>query len=157
MRPLKTLLPVLFLFPFFLLKAQTNSLYTYQQLSRTFYAKQKDSLRKAWQCPEIYKNKATQKKYEEIWDLRTDFITSAIENQNFVYEPEVFSYVENIIDQIIKANPQLFSSKPFLLIDRSSVANAYALGGNIIVVNLGLIDFAQSREEIALAIAHELS
>jgi predicted Zn-dependent protease len=155
MRPLKPRFTILFLFSFFLLNAQTNRLYTYQQLSRTFYAKQKDSLKKAWQCPEIYKNKATQKKYEEIWDLRTDFITSAIENQNYVYEPEVSNYIENIIDQIAKANTQLISSKPFLLVDRSSAVNAYALGNNIIIVNLGLIDFAKSREEIAFAIAHE--
>ena len=31
------------------------------------------------------------------------------------------------------------------------------MGGNVIVVNLGLIYFAKSREEIAIAIAHELS
>jgi predicted Zn-dependent protease len=47
--------------------------------------------------------------------------------------------------------------KPLLLIDRSSSVNAYALGGNVIAVNLGLIDFAKTREELALAIAHELS
>jgi hypothetical protein len=46
---------------------------------------------------------------------------------------------------------------PLLLIDRSSAINAYAVGGNIIVVNLGLIAFSQSRDELALAIAHEIS
>lgn len=142
--------------PFFL-TAQTNSLYTYQQLSRTFYAKQRDSLKKAWVCPGIYKDKATQKKYQEIWDSRTDFIITAIDNQNYVFEPEVFNYIQGIIDQISLANPDMIKIKPLLLIDRSSSANAYALGGNIIAVNLGLIDFAQTREELALAIAHELS
>jgi predicted Zn-dependent protease len=154
------LLSCLFLLPFlcsFLVKAQTNSLYTYQQLSRVFYAKQKDSLKKAWICPTIYKDKTTQKKYQEIWDSRTDFITTAIDNQNYVFEPEVWNYIEEIIEQIGKANSQLIRTKPFLLIDRSSSANAYALGGNVIAVNLGLIDFAQSREELSLAIAHEMS
>jgi hypothetical protein len=148
---------VLLLFCPFCLTAQVTSIYTYQQLSRTFYAKQKDSLKKAWVCPAIYKDKATSKKYQEIWDSRTDFIVSAIDNQNYVFEPEVGNYIQGIIDQIRLANPDMIKVKPFLLIDRSSSANAYALGSNVIVVNLGLIDFAQCREEMALAIAHELS
>jgi Peptidase family M48 len=156
MRPFLPFFMLLILCPFCLM-AQVNGLYTYQQLSKTFYAKQKDSLKKAWICPAIYKDKATKKKYQEIWDSRTDFIVSAIDNQDYVFEPEVGNYIQAIIDQISLANPERIRVKPFLLIDRSSAANAYALGGNVIVVNLGLLDFAQSREEIALAIAHELS
>lgn len=156
MKPLSYISLLLLLFPF-LSAAQTNSLYTYQQLSRTFYAKQRDSLKKAWACPNIYKDKSTQKKYQEICDSRTDFIVNAIDNQNYVFEPEVFGYIQGIIDQISVANPDMIKIKPFLLLDRSSSVNAYALGGNVIAVNLGLIDFAQSREELALAIAHELS
>ena len=44
-----------------------------------------------------------------------------------------------------------------MLIDRSSSVNAYALGNNIIAVNLGLLSFVQSREEMALVLAHEMS
>src|ERR1700722_10629679 len=147
---------IFILSPFYLI-AQVKSIYTYQELSKTFYAKQKDSLKKAWICPDLYKDKATKKKYQEIWNSRTDFIVSAIDNQNFVFEPELGNYLQSIIDQISLANPGLIKGRPLLLIDRSSSANAYALGGNVIVVNLGLINFVQSREEIALAIAHEMS
>jgi len=138
-------------------KAQTNPPYTYQQLSKFFYGKQKDSLKKAWTCPNIYSNKATQRKYNEIWNSRTEFITGAIETQSFVYEPELFGYIQNIIKQLALANPRDIPVLPLLLIDRSPSPNAYAIGGNVIVVNLGLVYFAKSREEIALAIAHELS
>ncbi len=155
--PLKYIAGILLLFFAGLLQAQTNPLYTYQQLSDVFYAKQKDSIKKAWDCPEIYKTKATQKKYKEIWDSRTDFLTGAINDQNYVYEPEVFNYIQGILDQLAHANPEQLPGKPFLMIDRSSSANAYAIGGNILAVNLGLIDFAQSREEIAFVLAHELS
>ena len=157
MQPLKFPLIAIFVFYFFPVKGQNNTLYTYQELSKTFYTKQKDSIRKAWICPDIYKNKATQKKYKEIWDSRTDFITDAIDKQDYVYEPEVFTYVQNIVKQITQANSQLISTQPFLLIDRSSAVNAYALGGNIIIVNLGLIDFVENKEELAFAVAHELS
>ena len=138
-------------------KAQTGPLYTYQQLSKDFYSKQKDSLKKAWLCPVIYKNKETQKKYKEIWDSRTDFITGAIDDQNYVYEPELYNYLQGIVKQIARANPKEFPVMPLVLIDRSASPNAYASGGNILSINLGLIDFSRSREEIALVMAHELS
>ena len=137
--------------------AQNHNLYSYQDLSKFSFAKQKDSLKKAWVCPQLYKDKETQKKYKEIWDDRTDFITGAIEANNFVNDGDVYNYISNIILDLTKANPALLKQKPLLLIDRSASVNAYAIGGNVIAVNLGLITFAQSREEIALVIAHELS
>jgi hypothetical protein len=146
-----------FCFAIFTGSSQTQPVYTYQQLSKSWYAAQKDSLKKAWVCPEIYPARSVQKKFREIWDQRTDFLTASIENQHFLYEPEVYSYLQNIIDQLIAGNPQRFGARPLLLIDRSPVANAYALGNNVLVVNLGLICFSQTREELALAIAHELS
>ncbi|HVU56800.1 MAG TPA: M48 family metalloprotease [Puia sp.] len=137
--------------------AQVTPLYTYQDLSHIFYAKQKDSLKKAWVCPSVYKTKETQKQYKEIWDQRTDFITGAIADDAYVKDQDVYPYIDGIIDQIVQANKQLMPVKPFLLLDRSPSVNAYAVGGNVIAVNLGLISWSQSREELALAIAHELS
>ena len=137
--------------------SQTKVLYSYQDLSHSFYKKQEDSLMKAWICPALYTDKTTQKKYKEIWDERTDFITRAIEGDNYIHDNEVYNYVDGIITQIVQANKQMIPVKPFLLLDRSSSTNAYAIGNNIIAVNLGLIVFSKSREELSLAIAHELS
>lgn len=139
------------------LSAQQNSLYAYQDLSQTVYARQKDSLKKFWVCAALYSEKETQKKYKELWDSRTDFIASAIENNNYVKEGELYRYVDDILTGLTNGNKKLFTQKPLLLIDRSAAVNAYAVGGNIIAVNVGLLCFAQSREEIALVIAHELS
>lgn len=158
MAPSSTCLTLVCLTMFFSsLNAQQKNLYSYQELSHFFYEKQKDSLKKAWSCPTVYKEKETQKKYKEIWDGRTDFVTSAIANDHYVRDTEVYNYVQEIIDQLVTANKEVITTKPFLLIDRSPSVNAYAVGGNIIAVNLGLIAFSQSREELALAIAHELS
>jgi len=139
------------------LYAQTRTLYNYQELSHLYYEKQRDSLKKAWVCPVLYKDKATQKKYKEFWDDRTDFITGAIAHDHFVHEKEVVAYIEDIINQLAQANKTLIPVKPFLLIDRSPSVNAYSIGQNVIAVNLGLLSFAQTREELALVIAHELS
>ncbi|HXB94787.1 MAG TPA: M48 family metalloprotease [Puia sp.] len=136
---------------------QSNSLYSYQELSHIYYAKQRDSLKKAWVCPPVFKDKAAQKKYKDIWDQRTDGLISAINDDDYVHDKEIYGYVDDIVRQIADANHGLLPEKTLVLIDRSSAVNAYALGGNILAVNLGLITFSRTREELALAIAHELS
>lgn len=139
------------------LQAQVKGLYHYQELSQVFYEKQKDSLKKAWVCPSLYKERETQKKYKEIWDSRTSFLLNSIEGNSYVYDKEVFGYVYGVIAQIAQANKDRVPEKPFLLLDRSASVNAYAIGNNIIAVNLGLLSFVQSREELALILAHEMS
>ena len=137
--------------------AQSNTLYSYQDLSHVYYSKQRDSIKKAWVCPNSFKDKAAQKKYKEIWDGRTDNLVGAINGDDYVHDNEVYTYIDGIIRQIADANRNLVPEKPFLLIDRSPSVNAYALGGNVLAINLGLITFATTREELALAIAHEMS
>jgi hypothetical protein len=137
--------------------SQAQSLYNYQELSHLYYQKQKDSLKKGWVCPTAFSNRASQKKYKEIWDQRTDALLNNISNDDYVHDREVYAYIADIVRQITDANRQLFPDPCLLLLDRSASINAYALGGNVLAVNLGLISFAQSREELALAIAHEMS
>ena len=137
--------------------AQSNGMYSYQDLSHIYYAKQRDSLKKTWVCPPAFKDKAAQKKYKDFWDQRTDGLMAAINDDDYVHDREIYGYVEDIVRQIADANHGLLPEKTLVLIDRSSAVNAYALGGNILAVNLGLITFSRTREELALAIAHELS
>ncbi len=58
---------------------------------------------------------------------------------------------------MIAANKGLIPVRPLLFLDRNESVNAYAIGGNVLAVNLGLIAYVNSREELALIIAHELS
>ena len=139
-KPLITALLTVIVLPAF---SQTKALYNYQDLSHVFYQKQKDSLAKVWLCPVLYKEKNTQKKYKEIWDSRTEFLSAAIAGDNYIHDNEVYNYVDGIIAQIVQANKQMIPVKPLLLIDRSASANAHAIGNNIIAVNLGLIVFSQ--------------
>ncbi|MDQ3277689.1 MAG: peptidase M48 Ste24p, partial [Bacteroidota bacterium] len=119
-----------------------NSLYSFQDLSQTAYARQRDSLKGAWTCPALYTEKATQKKYRELWEARTEFITAAINDQQYLAEKEIYAYLAGILDQLQKGNTTQISQKPLLLVDRSAAVNAYATGGNLIAVNLGLLHFA---------------
>jgi hypothetical protein len=137
--------------------AQIKTLYKYNDLSHIYYADTKDSLEENWLCPSIYKEKATQKKYKEIWEEQKEILGREIDRRCFVYEKVVYNYVDSILTQIVAANPKLIKRKPFLLLDRSSYVNAHTMSGNMIKVNLGLITFVRTREDLALVIAHELS
>ncbi|MCU0321265.1 MAG: M48 family metalloprotease [Chitinophagaceae bacterium] len=137
--------------------AQKTNPYIFPQLSHVAYAKEKDSLKKTWECPNLFSSKVTQKKYKEIWETRVEFVTNALEGKNFVKEPEIYNYILSIVNEIAVGNPSLMVGNHLLLIDRSSSINAYAMGGNILAVNAGLIAFANTREELAFVIAHELA
>lgn len=138
-------------------KAQDQSLYSYQDLSHLYYQRQKDSLKKAWVCPTAFKDKDGQRQYKEMYDSRTEFLLSAITHDDYVHDREVYPYIAAIVRQIADANRDLIPTDPLLLLDRNPSVNAYALGDNVLAVNLGLITFSESREELALAIAHEMS
>ncbi|MBS1605136.1 MAG: M48 family metalloprotease [Bacteroidetes bacterium] len=153
----RKLLPLMLVIACFTASAQVKNLYNYQDLSRFYYEKQKDSLKKAWICPDAFKDRATQKEYRELWDRRTNAVLGALADNDYVHDREVFGYIDDIVRQLADANKTMIPVKPLLLIDRSPAINAYSTGGNVLAVNVGIIAFASCREELALIIAHELS
>lgn len=150
----KTCICFLFLPVSFLASAQSE-LYVYQNLSHIFYKNQKDSLKKAWVCPSVFNNKETQKLFKQSYESRSDFFAASLDARAYVYDQEIFAYLQDILKQLLsrKAEAQV----PLVFIDRSAAINAYAFGDNVIVVNLGLLTYVQSREELALILAHELA
>jgi len=131
--------------------------YSYKHLSSSYYSKQKDSLKKNLICPVSYTQKNTQKQYKEFWTERLDQTCLNIENDNYLYAPAINAYLEGIVQQLCLANKEVIDKKPLVLVDRSSVANAYTPGNYIICVNMGIVDFVETREELAFILAHELS
>src|SRR6201992_871388 len=104
--------------------AQPISLYSYQDLSHFYYSKQKDSLKGAWSCPDAFKEKATQKKYKEIWEGRTEWVTGYIANDAYVHDKEVCDYLQSVVNQLVVANRQLLPVSPLVMLDRDPAVNA---------------------------------
>jgi hypothetical protein len=135
----RKLLPLILVFAGTAANAQVKSLYNYQDLSRFYYEKQKDSLKKAWVCPDAFKDRATQKEYRDLWERRTNAVVSALADNDYVHDKEVYGYIDDILRQLVDANKTLVPTKPLLLIDRSPSVNAYSTGGNVLAVNVGII------------------
>ncbi|RYF98586.1 MAG: peptidase M48 Ste24p, partial [Chitinophagaceae bacterium] len=131
--------------------------YGYKDLSSFYYGDQQSALRKLKPDGSVFSDKKAQKKYAELIDDQRQSIINGFEQNNFVRQKEISSYLESIAVSLQKSNPALLPVTPLILLDRSDIVNAYALGNNIIVINAGLLLFVQSREELALIIAHELA
>ncbi|WP_276501880.1 M48 family metallopeptidase [Terrimonas pollutisoli] len=136
---------------------QGNLPYRYNELSGSYYAEQQSTLKKAKPDAAALTDKKAQKKYIELSEEVRKSIISGFADNNFVYQKDIVDYLGQIALTLKKHNPTLFKETPLVLLDRSDVVNAYALGNNIVVINLGLFLFVQSREELALIIAHELA
>lgn len=134
-----------------------NNYYKYSQLSSIQYKNYRDSLKKYWECPNVFKNKSTQKEYESYWSERSGSLTKAIDNNDFIKDSILYPYLFQLTTELTKASPDLFPYPVFLLLDRSNIPNAYAIGEHIIAINAGLVMAAKSKEELSFYIAHELS
>lgn len=131
-------------------------LYSSNDLSSVYLKTLAEDTRKSWTCPSEYSDKKTQKSFCEIWQTRTDYFISGIRENDFLHQPEISKLLDGIATEIYEKNKSKLKSKPVILIDRSAAVNAYSIGNNIVVVNLGLINFCQYEEELAMVIAHEI-
>lgn len=131
--------------------------YLANQLSSNCYEKFADSLLKQKNCPKLISDKKTQKDFEKSWFSRNEQISKDLKNNNYIKDDIVLPYIQQIVDNIISSNKSIIPYHFTVLLDRSGVANATSFGEHIISVNAGIILGSQSREELALYIAHEIS
>ncbi|MEQ1875566.1 MAG: M48 family metallopeptidase [Bdellovibrionia bacterium] len=64
--------------------------------------------------------------------------------------------LQALVDRLTQSNPSLSAHKPQIFFSNSPDVNAFALAGGYIICNRGLIEGAESLEEITGVIAHEL-
>lgn len=73
-----------------------------------------------------------------------------------IYGSSVNQYLDKIIDNILKDDPELRNEIRCYVI-RSAEVNAFATSAGVICVNLGLIAQASNESEIAFVLAHEIA
>lgn len=71
-------------------------------------------------------------------------------------DPLIFTYLHNLISRL--AYHSLLGNKKFsLLVVDSPAFNAFAVPGNVIGVNTGLLNYAETEDQLASVLAHELA
>lgn len=71
-------------------------------------------------------------------------------------DPHIIEYTENLIQRLAKFNPDAGSDFTLLVV-KNPVINAFAAPGGIIGVNTGLYNYAQTEDQFASVMAHELA
>ena len=128
-----------------------------EYLSSERYETYADSLEKYWKCPKKYKTTATQDKYSTYWYGRKNFLVNSIRSDWYLRDTVIYPYINGMVQNLVAKNENYFPKPIQVYIDRSSVVNAYSIGENVLIVNVGLIDFMKTEEQIYFVLAHELA
>ncbi|PWB21967.1 M48 family metallopeptidase [Flavobacterium sp. HTF] len=100
---------------------------------------------------------AQQKKAKEVLLDRKESFLKSIKDSTFIFDKKINKYLQNLLSQIYKSNSQIDHSGFYFFINKSLIPNAACYGNGIFTVNLGLLNLADSDDEIAAVICHELS
>jgi Zn-dependent protease with chaperone function len=94
---------------------------------------------------------------KKFYKSRLEIITEELNDSNYVFVPELKTQFNNILNNIYTGNPELKKYNFYFLYDRSVIPNAFSLGDGIFIVNIGLLNFLESDDEIAFVICHEIA
>ena len=102
--------------------------------------------------PKPYRKEVT-KAYLE----RKNNVVANVKNGHFITTPFIQEYFDQILKEILTANPDLPQNEIRLLISRYPWPNASCLGEGTIMINIGLIRRLESESQIAFVVAHEIA
>lgn len=98
-----------------------------------------------------------QKKIKEILLERKESFIKSIKDSTFIFDKNINSYLQNILTEIYRSNPQIDNKDFYFLINKSLIPNAACHGNGVFTVNLGLFNLVENNDEIAFIICHELA
>ncbi|RTY88512.1 M48 family metallopeptidase [Flavobacterium sp. GT3R68] len=149
----KTILTALFSLSFLFTLAQEKTF--------SYIPKNKDSIFSyVTKVNEIKKSKFDGKYKKEIKEIiterNTDFIKT-IKDSNYIFDSKISGYLNKILGEIYKSNPDLKTADNYFFISKSPIPNAASYGNGIFTVNLGLFNLVQSDDELASILSHEIA
>ncbi|TAM77696.1 hypothetical protein EPN44_02345 [bacterium] len=86
--------------------------------------------------------------------IAKDYEQEIEETQGYVSDPLLNAWVKNVTDRLWTQRARRDLTYRIFIIDTNDI-NAYATLGGYVHVNLGMLDFAQSDDELAFVLAHE--
>jgi Peptidase family M48 len=137
--------------------AQLQPVYSFQKddtLLRQNYAdqsvKKKERLLAA-----VGKENATE--YKEIYESQFEAISELWQSTRPVTSFEAHNYLQNLVQKIIAANPELKGTDARVVFSRDWWPNAVSMGDGSIAINAGLVLYMDNEAELVFVLCHELS
>jgi len=97
------------------------------------------------------------RKVRKIYKKYTKWRLESLKDSNFVFNAQIDSHVNTILQEIYRANPQIDTSDFRFFINNSIVPNAACYGDGMFELNLGLLNTVKSDGELAFIICHEIA
>lgn len=88
---------------------------------------------------------------------RKKYFVKSIEDSSYIFETKISNYLKGILNEIYVSNPSLNTQDYYFFVDRSPWPNAGSFGNGIFSVNLGLLNFVNTDDELAFMICHEIA
>jgi Zn-dependent protease with chaperone function len=105
---------------------------------------------------ENYKG-AYKKDFIEITKERYDYIKQQLTGNSLITSGEAYTYLQNIVSEIVKNNPVLKKTVTRILFSRAYWPNAVSLGEGTILFNIGLFHKLNNEAQAAFVLGHELA
>lgn len=99
-------------------------------------------------------SKVTRSLINTYKNFEAEFIEE-IKDKNFTFKSGLEDYIQDIISDLRKENPNIPQDIK-VLIEKSNYPNAYCLANNTFVVNMGLFNWLDNRDQLMAVISHEL-
>lgn len=94
---------------------------------------------------------------KEIYKSWFESVDSLIARQSIFYNEAASDYLTSIANEIVNGNLQL-KERPFeIVFTKDNAVNAGTLPNSLIIINMGLLNAAESESQLAFVIAHEIA
>ena len=101
-------------------------------------------------------NSEFKKEITKVYNERKNWIIDQLKDEQFIFDSQIQEYLEGILDTIATKN-EYRGSNLKILVNKSAVPNASCFGDGILVINLGLFRYLDTKDQLAFVIAHELA
>lgn len=100
---------------------------------------------------------ANKKDFIEIYETRWQHIKDKFDKKEIYTSADAQRYLDDIVKDIVNANPFLERKEFYCLFSRSGIANASYIGEGLILLNMGLFTRLQNESQAAFVLCHEIS
>lgn len=97
------------------------------------------------------------KQKKEFYHQQLKNLKKQLKDSTYIFNDFLSSRIQTVFDEIYKSNPELKDGDFKFFIDKSLYPNAAAYGNGLFTINLGLLTFFDSEDELAYVICHELA
>ncbi|WP_299125066.1 M48 family metalloprotease [uncultured Winogradskyella sp.] len=96
-------------------------------------------------------------KIRKIFKNRDEKVLESINDSVYIFNDDINIYIDSILSNIYKANPQIDNTNYKFFVNTSFIPNASCYGDGMFEIYLGLFSTLSSDDEVAFVICHEIA